>query len=282
MEAGVAFPPLTENKGPQAFGDDMRRFWILVRLTAVAQFKNIYVGSLFGYFWTLARPLAMFAVIYVVFSEVLGVGSTIPNYPAMLLLNLLLFQFFTDSTNRALPSMVQSEPTLRKMAFPRAVIPCAVVLTAVFTFALNLVAVGVIVLASGLEPTITWLLVPLLCLAMLLISLAVSFILATVFVQFRDIGQIWMVLSLSLLYASPVMYPAEIVPEDFRWMLIVNPLAPLFELMRKWAVDPEAPSVATAAGSDWGWYGPILITIALCVAAFLLFRRRSRTLAEML
>jgi ABC-2 type transport system permease protein len=282
MEATVAAPELSPNQGPQAFGSDLRRFWTLVRLSAVAQFKNMYAGSLFGYFWTLARPLAMFAVIYVVFSEVLGVGGSVVDYPAMLLLNLLLFQFFTDAANRALPSMVQNEPTLRKMAFPRAVVPCAAVLTAVFTFALNLVAVVAIVLATGLEPRTSWLLVPLLCLAMLLIAVAVSFILATLFVQFRDVGQIWMVVSLALLYASPIMYPAEMVPDDFRWMLMVNPLAPIFELMRKWAVDPEAPALAAAAGSDWGWIGPLLGALVLLAAAVLLFRRRSRNLAELL
>ncbi len=282
MEATAAAPELHPNKGPEAVGEDLRRFWVLVRLTGVAQFKNMYAGSVFGYFWTLARPLAMFAVIYVVFSEVLGVGNGVPNYPAMLLLNLLLFQFFTDAANRALPSMVQNESTLRKMAFPRAVVPCSVVLTAVFSFVLNMIAVLAIVMATGLEPTATWLLIPLLCLGMLVITLAVSFILATLFVQFRDVGQIWMVLSLALLYSSPIMYPAELVPPGFRWMLMINPLAPLFELMRKWAVDPEAPGVAASAGSDWGIYGPLLVTLALCVAAAYIFRRKSRTLGELL
>lgn len=281
-DSAVAIPDLRENPGPQAFGGDPHRFWVLVRLSAVAQFKNLYAGSLFGYFWTLARPLAMFAVIYVVFSEVLGVGTGVESYPAMLLLNLLLFQFFTDATSRALPAMVSSESTLRKMEFPRAVIPSAVVLTSVFTFLLNLVAVAAIVLLAGLEPTITWLLVPLLFLAMLVVTTALSFILSTLFVQFRDVSQIWMVLSLALLYASPIMYPVELVPDDFHWMLIVNPLAPIFELMRIWAVDSGAPDPGAAVGGDWGWYGPALVTLALCAAAILLFRRRARTLAELL
>jgi ABC-2 type transport system permease protein len=280
--SAATVPALRDNPGPQAVGGDLRRFWVLVRLTAVAQFKNLYAGSLFGYFWTLARPLAMFAVIYVVFSEVLGVGSGVRDYPAMLLLNLLLFQFFTDATNRALPSMVNSESTLRKMAFPRAAIPSAVVLTAVFTFALNLVAVGAIVLLTGLEPRATWLLVPLLFLVLLVLTCAFSFILATLFVQFRDVSQIWMVLSLSLLYASPIMYPAEAVPGDFDWMLVVNPLAPIFELMRVWAVDPSAPGPAAAVGGPWGWLGPALIALGICAAAVVLFRRRARTLAESL
>jgi ABC-2 type transport system permease protein len=235
-----------------------------------------------GYFWTLARPLAMFGVIYVVFSRVLGVGGGIVNYPAVLLLNLLLFQFFTDATSRAVHSMVGAEGTLRKMEFPRAVIPGAVVLAAVFTFALNFVAVLAILLITGLQPLTTWLLVPLLCLGMLIVTTATSFVLSTLFVQFRDLAQIWIVLTLTLLYASPIMYPAEQVPSDFRWMLIVNPLAPFFELMRKWAVDPAAPDVATAAGTDWGWYGPALICLAICIVAVALFRRRARTLAELL
>jgi ABC-2 type transport system permease protein len=235
-----------------------------------------------GYFWTLARPLAMFGVIYLVFSEILGIGGGVVNYPAVLLLNLLLFQFFTDATSRAVPAMVANEGTLRKMEFPRAVIPGAVVLAAVFTFALNMVAVLAILLFTGLEPRITWLLVPLLCLAMLVITTATSFVLSTLFVQFRDLAQIWIVTSLTLLYASPIMYPVEEVPDRFQWMLIVNPLAPLFELMRKWAVDPDAPGPAAAVGTAWGWYGPALIAAAICILAVVLFRRRATRLAELL
>ncbi|HEX5984266.1 MAG TPA: ABC transporter permease [Solirubrobacterales bacterium] len=282
MTQAQAALELRPNPGPQALGGDLRRFWVLVRLSAVAQFKHLYAGSLLGYFWTLGRPLAMFGVIYVVFSEVLGIGAGIVNYPAVLLLNLLIFQFFTDATSRALPSMVSNESTLRKMEFPRAVVPGAVVLAAVFTFVLNLVAVLAILLFTGLEPRATWVLVPLLCLAMLIVATATSFVLATLFVQFRDIGQIWMVTTLALLYSSPIMYPVETIPNDFRWMLIVNPLAPIFELMRKWAVDPGAPDVAAAAGTPWGWYGPLLISLAICVLAVVLFRRKARTLAELL
>lgn len=248
----------------------------------MAQFKQVYAGSLLGYFWTLARPLAMFAVIYVVFTEVLGIGGAVVNYPAVLLINLLLFQFFTDATGRAVTALVGSESTLRKMEFPRAVVPAATVLAAVFTFALNLVAVLAILLATGLEPRLSWLLMPPLFCALLVFTTAVSFVLSTLFVQFRDIAQIWTVLSLALFYASPIMYPAEQVPEHFRWMLVVNPLAPIFELARKWAVDPSAPGVVESAGTAWGVWGPLAILVAVCAGAVLLFRRKARTVAELL
>lgn len=280
--ATPALAELRENAGPRAFGDDLRRFWVLTKLSAVAQFKLSYAGSVLGYFWSLARPLALFAVIYVVFSEVLGVGAGIPDYPAVLLINLMVFFFFTDATGRAVQSMVASESTLRKMEFPRAVIPSTVVLSSAFTFALNLVAVALILIFTGIQPLTTWLLVPLLWLAMLVITTATCFLLSTLFVQFRDVGQIWTVLSLALFYASPVMYPAEIVPDGFRWMLVLNPMAPIFELMRKWAVDPEAPTAAAAAGTPWGWYGPAIGFALLCAFAIFLFRRKARTLAELL
>lgn len=279
MPAAIELQP---NPGPRAIGGDLGRFWTLTRLSAVAQFKLIYAGSVLGYVWTLVRPLAMFAVIYVVFSEFLGVGTGIVDYPAILLFNLLLFQFFADASGRSVQSMVGSESTLRKMEFPRAVIPSAVIVAATFTFALNLIAVLAILLIAGIQPALTWLLLPLLWLALLVFTAAACFLLSTLFVQYRDVAQIWTVVSLTIFYASPVMYPTERIPEGFRWILAVNPLAPIFELSRKWLVDPSAPGVVEAAGGPWGWYGPALGFAAVVVGAVLVFRKRSRTLAELL
>ena len=168
------------------------------------------------------------------------------------------------------------------MEFPRAVVPLSVVLTNLFTFVLNLIAITVILFVTGLTPLATWLLVPVLLIAILIFTVAMSFLLSTLFVQFRDVAQIWTVLALAIFYASPIMYPVETVPEEFQWMLMVNPLAPIFELLRAWAVDPDAPSVITAAGSVWGWIGPAAIFLATCVAAALIFHLKVRTLSERL
>lgn len=282
MNAHPATLELRQISGPRALDSDWRRFWDLLWLNSVAEFKLVYAGSVLGYVWTLARPLAMFGVIYLVFSRILGIGGGVVNYPAMLLLNLLIFQFFTDACTRAIRAMVANEGVLRKMEFPRAVIPLSVVLTSVFTFLLNLVAIMAILIATGLEPQVTWLLVPLVLLATLVFTVGMAFILSTLFVQFRDVAQIWAVVSLALFYASPIMYPVEHIPPEFRWVLIANPLAPIFELMRKWAVDPSAPTVAEAAGGAWGWIGPGIGFVVVCGFALLLFRHKVRTLAEQL
>jgi ABC-2 type transport system permease protein len=273
---------LREISGPRALDSNWRRFWDLLWLSSVAEFKLIYAGSVLGYIWTLARPLAMFGVIYLVFSQILGIGSGVVNYPAMLLLNLLVFQFFADTCGRAIRAMVASEGVLRKMEFPRAVIPLSLVLTSVFTFLLNLVAIMAILMLTGLQPLMTWFLVPLVLLAALVFTVAMTFVLATLFVQFRDVAQIWVVASLALFYISPIMYPVERVPADFRNLLMINPLAPIFELLRKWAVDPSAPGVTEAAGSAWGWIGPGLVFLSTCLFAVFLFRTKVRTLAERL
>lgn len=270
--------------GPRVFGTSPKRFWNLVWLSAVAEFKLIYVGSalgsVLGYLWALARPLLTFAIIYIVFSKVLGIGATLPHYAAMLLLNLTLFLFFAETAGRATQAFVANEGVLRRTQFPRAVVPFSIVLSGLFTFALNLIAVFGIVLAVGTPPLWTWFLFPVLWLAMLVITLAFSVMLSTLFVRFRDVAQIWLVLSTVLFYSSPIMYPVEQVPSNFHWMLIINPLAPLFEQMRVWAVEPSAPTALEATGNVWGLLGPALVFVAVCAYATVLIRRRARTMAE--
>ena len=113
-----------------------------------------------GYLWALMRPLLLFGVLYVVFSQIVKFGGDIPNYPMLLLFNIVLFSFFQDSTQRAVTAVVDSEAIVRKMHFPRLVIPLSTVLTGVLNLLLSLVAVFVFILAYGIDPMWTWLLLP--------------------------------------------------------------------------------------------------------------------------
>jgi ABC-2 type transport system permease protein len=281
--AGAATDDLHEIRGPRVFGTSLRRFWTLVWLSSVAEFKLMYVGSAFGsilgYAWALARPLLTFAIIYIVFSQILRVGSTVPFYAAMLMFNLHLYFFLADTSNRAVQAFVSREGVLRKMDFPHAVIPFSIVLTGIFTFALNLIVVFGIVIAVGTPPRSTWLLLPLLWLLMLVFCTAIAVLLSTLFVRFRDIAQIWAVGLLLLFYFSPVMYPVELVPDGYQWVLVLNPIAPIFEQMRVWAVDP-AGETATQIAGGLGLVGPAILFLAVCVSATILMARRTPTMAE--
>ena len=115
--------PLREVTGPSALGGGWRRFIDLLWLMSVTEFKRIYFGTVLGYLWSLVRPLLLFAVLLFVFTKIFRIGSEIPNYPVLLLLNIVIFSFFQESTLNAVTSVVAQEGVVRKTQFPRMVIP---------------------------------------------------------------------------------------------------------------------------------------------------------------
>jgi len=169
---------------------------------------------------------------------------------------------------------------VRKTQFPRLVIPLAVVLTTLFNLGLNLVVVLVFILAFGVTPMWTWLLFPLLLVALIVLTIAVSMIVSSLYPRFRDLAIIWTVFSTVLFYASPVLYPLEKVPGTLRDVIMLNPLATLLELARKWVVDPTAPGPVALAGG-WARLLPAAaIFVATCVVAVWVFRREAPRIAE--
>src|SRR3954447_3835374 len=97
---------------------------------AVTDFKETCFGTVFGYLWSIARPLMLFGVLLAVFTQVFRLGSDVPHYPVLLLFNIVLFGFFQEATTAAVTSVVAQEGVVRKTQFPRLVIPLAVVVTA--------------------------------------------------------------------------------------------------------------------------------------------------------
>jgi ABC-2 type transport system permease protein len=217
-----------------------------------------------------------------VFTQIFRIGSQVPNYPVLLLFNIVLFGFFSEATMTAVQSLVNQEAVVRKTQFPRLVIPLAVVLTTLFNLGLNLIVVFVFILAWGITPTWTWLLFPVILLALFVITTAVSMIVSALYPRFRDTAIIWSVAATVLFYATPVLYPLEIVPETLRDILQINPLAPLFELARTWIIDPTAPGPVEAAGGFARLLPAITIYVAICVLAVWTFNREAPRIAEQL
>jgi ABC-2 type transport system permease protein len=269
---------LTDVRGPSALGGGARRSMELLWLIAVTEFKRTYFGTVLGYLWSLCRPLLLFAVLLVVFTHVLRLGDSVPHYPVFLLLNIVLFGFFQEATNTAVGSVLAQEAVVRKTQFPRLVIPLAVVLTSVFNLVLNLVLVLVFVLGFGISPTWTWLLFPLILLALFVLTIAVAMILSALYPRFRDLAIIWAVFSTALLYASPVLYPIQRAGGTLQHLLAFNPLAPLFELTRRWLIQPGAPVQTGVLDIAV----PAAIFLGVCVLAVWVFRREAPRIAEAL
>lgn len=272
--------PLREVHGPSALGGGSRRFLDLLWLMSVTEFKRVYFGTVLGYIWSLVRPLMLFAVLLFVFTKIFRIGNQVPNYPVLLLLGIVLFTFFQEATQNSVTSVVAQEGVVRKTQFPRLVIPLAVVLTAAFNLGLNLIVVFVFILAWGVDPTWTWLLLPPSLLVLFVLTTAVSMVLSVLYVRFRDVLIIWTVAAQVLFYATPVLYPIEIVPEAYWRVLFLNPLAPIFEQIRVWVLDPSAPSAASVVGGAAGLLPAAAIFIGVCVLAVWIFNRDAPRIAE--
>jgi ABC-2 type transport system permease protein len=283
MSAQASTPPeLREVRGPSALGGGSRRFFDLLWLMSVTEFKRVYFGTVLGYVWSLVRPLALFGVLLFVFTQVFKIGSDkAEHYPVLLLMGIVMFTFFQESTTAGVTSVVAQEGVVRKTQFPRLVIPLATVVTGAFNFGLNLVVVLGFVLAFGVTPAWTWLLFPFVVAVLFVLTSAVSMMLSVLYVRFRDVAIIWMVFAQALFYATPVLYPIEMFEnETYEHLLMINPLAVIFQQARVWVLEPDAPTAVEAAG---GWLG-LLPAAAIFAAVLALgawtFSRQAPRIAE--
>jgi ABC-2 type transport system permease protein len=274
--------------GPSALSGDFRRFWSLTFTLARTEFKLRFFGSALGYVWTLVRPLLLFGVLWVFFTQVAHVNnSNTPGeqfYGAQLLGSIVLFTFFAEATAGAVRSVVDRENLVRKIHFPRLVIPLSVVLLALFNLGLNLVVVMVFALAAGVRPMISWLELPLIVLMLVIFATGVAMLLSALFVHFRDIQPIWEVISQVLFYASPVIISIQTVMAKLSstalHLYMLNPLAVIFQQFRHAIVTNATPSAGQVLGSWTALFGALAIVAAIFVVGFAVFNRAAAKIAE--
>jgi ABC-2 type transport system permease protein len=271
---------LRELRGPSALGGGRKRALNLLYLMALTEFRRTYLGTALGYLWSLGRPLLLFGVLLTVFTQAFDLGDRVQQYPVLLLFNIVLFSFFQEATTQAVSSIVSQESVVRKTQFPRLVIPFAVVLTAVFNLGLNLVVVFAFLLVAGVDPMWSWLGLPLLLAALIVLTSAVATLVAALYPRFRDTGIVWGVMVTALFYATPVLYPIDIVSGTLRDLIALNPLAPIFELARKWVIDPDAPGPVAASNGGLWLVVPGVIYVGVCALAVWVFRREAPRIAE--
>jgi ABC-2 type transport system permease protein len=276
--------PLREVQGPSALGGGSRRFFDLLWLMSVTEFKRVYFGTVLGYLWSLVRPLALFGVLLFVFTQVFKIGSKeAEHYPVLLLMGIVLFTFFQESTTNSVTSVVAQEGVVRKTQFPRLVIPISTVVTGTFNLLLNLVIVAGFVFGFGVDPMWTWLLFPVALALLFVFTAAVSMMLSVLYVRFRDIAIIWLVAAQILFYATPILYPVTMFHDDTKeHLLMVNPLAVIFEQVRVWVLEPSAPTAVEAAGGWAGLIPAIAIFVAVCFLGVWTFSREAPKVAEQL
>lgn len=256
---------------------------ILLSEMVRTDFKLRYQNSVLGYLWSLIKPLLLFGILYIVFTRFLHIGKGVPNWPITLLLGIVMWNFFTESTSNSLKSIVSRGSLVRKINIPRYLIPVSVIASSLINLLLNLVVVMVFVIFSDNTPLSprSFILFPLLLLELIIASVSVSFFLSAVYVKYRDIEHIWDVAKQALFYVVPIIYPLTMIPNVLiQKILILNPLAQIMQDARAVITYGDTPQIYDIFDS-WLQYiiplGIVIITLAISSAYF---RKNSKYFAE--
>lgn len=218
MHTSAAIP--TAKRQHEHYGE---LIWILAR----TDFKLRYQGSALGYVWALLKPLLMFAILNFVFSSMFNSrGAGNQYYSLQLLTGIVLYNFFSEGTMAGMNSLLSKAQLVTKIYVPRWAIITASTLNAALIFLTNLIIIIFFFSLKRFLPSLdSIILFALFSIATYVIILSFSLITAPLYVRFRDLVLIWEVAVTALFYASPIIYPLQILPANIQKILLLNPMA---------------------------------------------------------
>lgn len=262
--------PLGEMRSPTERAGLVRTSEIL-RALVTKELKVKYKRSVLGFFWSLLTPLALTAVYLFVFIYVYEVDKK--DYILFLLSGLLPWNYFNMSILAATPNLVENGPLIRKVFFPRALLPISTVLSNLFNFliALGLLLVVVVVAGKPALANLHWLFAAILVETLLCIGLAMFLSISNVYL--RDIQQLISILTLVLFFSTPLVYSFSDVPAQFQPIIAANPLTAVMETYRAALITGDPPDL-------WLLGLGLAETTIVLLAGLLLFKRLSPNLAK--
>jgi len=251
----------------------------ILREMVSTDFKVRYQGSVLGYFWSLLKPLFLFAILYIVFTYIIPLGKDIEHYSVYLLLGIVLWNFFTETTVIGASSVVARGDLIRKISIPRYLTVIASSLSALINLGLSLIIVFIFALANGIMPSLTWLLIVPLILELYVFALGISFFLSAMYVKFRDITYIWEIILQAGFYASAIIFPLTLVPEMYQKWFFLNPIVQIVQDAR-YAIVSDTTITIWSTIQSWALIIPFIIVISSAVIGGVYFKSRSRYFAE--
>lgn len=258
---------------------------ILLKEMVKTDFKLRYQGSVIGYLWSILKPLMLFAIMYVVFIHFLRLGGDVPHFPVALLLGNVIWSFFAEATNMGMVSIVTRGDLLRKLNFNKEIIVLSSIFGAAINFSINLLVVLIFSIFNGVDFTWTVVVALPLFLELFLLATGVAFILATLFVRFRDLAQIWEVFMQAGMYATPIIYSLSFVMNKSLLaakIIMLNPLAQIIQDMRYFVIDRANIPVWQVIQNKAIILIPYLIPIIVFVIGTAVFKKHSKKFAEIL
>ncbi|WP_367007481.1 ABC transporter permease [Streptococcus sp. ZY19097] len=259
---------------------------ILLREMVKTDFKLRYQGSLIGHLWSILKPMMLFAIMYLVFIRFLRLDDHTPHYAIAVLLGMVTWSFFQEATNMGMVSIVTRGDLLRKLNFSKEIIVISSVVGAAINYGINLLVVLVFALINGVSISWGYLWIFPLFIELALMSTGVAFILATLFVKYRDLGPVWEVVMQAGMYATPVIYSLTYILQNNHFtiakLMMLNPLAQIIQDLRHFIVYS-----GTTRGWDlynhhiWGLV-PYCLPVLIFILGYVLFSKNAKKFAEIL
>jgi lipopolysaccharide transport system permease protein len=255
---------------------DLRALWSFRELLFFLTWRDVkvrYKQTVLGVAWAILQPALTMAVFTVFFGRLAKVPSDGIAYPVFVYCGLVPWQLFAFSLSESSNSLIANQNLIKKVYFPRLIIPISACLAGIVDFTISAVVLGILMAMHGIVPGSAAIFLPLFVLLALLTALSVGIWLAALNVKYRDVRYTIGFLSQFWLFATPVAYPASLVPERFRWFMGLNPMAGVVEGFRWSLLGTGRPPTALLLVSG-------AVVLFLLLAGLLYFRRMEETFAD--
>lgn len=220
----------------------INKYKFLISQLVTRDFKSKYKRSILGILWSFLNPLLTMIVQFLVFSTIFKADTK--SYPVYLLSGVICFSFFKEATDMCLTSISGNSNLINKVYVPKYIFPLAKTISSLINLGLSLIPLLLVTLIMGIRLKLVSIMSIYFLLCLAVFSLGVGLFLAALMVFFRDIQFLWNVITQIWQYATPIFYSSEIIPDKFRFILVVNPLYHFIGNLRKCLMDGISPDVS--------------------------------------
>jgi ABC-type polysaccharide/polyol phosphate export permease len=214
----------------------------LLRMLVINQFKRRYRRSLLGMGWVLVGPLLNTAVLSVAFNALFR--GSIAQYPVYVLVGLIAWNFFAQTTTQGIDAAVSGSGLLQRVYLPRSMFVVSTLGGALINLGIALIALLIVLLATGAPLYFTGIMLPLAIVVLALFTLGITLLVATLAVFVGDVAHLYQLLVQALFFLTPIVYPSEIVPTEFRWLVQLNPMSLMVDLFRVLLYRGQIPDLS--------------------------------------
>lgn len=208
----------------------------LILVLTQKEIKVRYKSSIFGYLWSIGHPLAFAFVFFIAFKIVMKIQME--DYALFLIAGLFPWQWFSNSVNVSPMVFLSNSSLIKKVNFPRNIIPLVMVLQDMIHFILSIPVIVLFLFLYDRSPSLTWFYgIPLLLGIQFLFTYGVSLMVSSINLFFRDLERLTSIITTLLFYFTPIIYPEKMVPEKYKPLINLNPLAPLMTSWRNLFLD---------------------------------------------